>query len=170
MRRLVTVGLSLVGPRSPGPPGPGYVLDARAFGESWRYAVAVPDGGREGPPSGGVFAVDEHLAVDADRCRDRWTLECADVLHGSRPRPAHEALPLLARILAGHPGCRLAALPLTGGGWAAAGGAVPGAFLVPCAAAPDRSLLPSCLHAWLAAGHGLGELVPRSQPAVSRSR
>ncbi|MEV7090931.1 hypothetical protein AB0O07_34590 [Streptomyces sp. NPDC093085] len=110
--------------------------------------------------------LDEHLAVDAGTCRDRRWLESADVLQTARPRPPGAALRWLAETRAAHPGARLVAASLSGGGWAAAtgGGRNPerGAVLLPYrkpyGTAPGWSLIPSLLHGWLVAGHSLYEL------------
>lgn len=101
--------------------------------------------------------LDEHLAVDADVCRDPNRLECADVLHGS-PRPAREAARWLADVWSSKPGCRLAAVPLTEGGWAVRGGTDPDVVTVPCRVPPEQWLFVSCLHAWLVAGLPLSEI------------
>ncbi|WP_326598203.1 hypothetical protein [Streptomyces sp. NBC_01803] len=106
--------------------------------------------------------VDEHLLVSADTCRDERRLACADVLHSRRPRSLPQADRWLETALERHPGCGLAALPLIGGGWAAAGNsgithvlpAGPGGELGP----RDSALVASCLHGWRAAGRSLSEL------------
>ncbi|MFE3828392.1 hypothetical protein [Streptomyces sp. NPDC059092] len=108
--------------------------------------------------------LDEHLAVDADACRDPRRLECADVLQTGRSRPLAGALRWLAETRAAHPGARLIAAPLSGGGWMAAGGdGERCVVLLPYGTAsrpapPRWSLVPSCLHGWLVAGHSLREL------------
>ncbi|MFE2940492.1 hypothetical protein ACFXKG_15730 [Streptomyces sp. NPDC059255] len=173
-------------------PGGGTVpaLPGRAL-----VARIAPAGGCPGRAREGACAppLDEHLAVDADACRDPGRLECADVLQTGRTRPATDALRWLAETRASHPGARLIAAPLPGGGWAAAGddgdrGGVllpPGVFpspgvLVPSGAflpygtpygtpsgrtTPGWSLVPSCLHGWLVAGHTLRELC---EPRLNR--
>ncbi|WP_167502478.1 hypothetical protein [Streptomyces malaysiensis] len=108
--------------------------------------------------------LDEHLTVDADACADARGLDCADVLRGSRPRPAAEAVRWLAEIGPAGPGCRLAAVPLIGGGWVARGGTDPGVVALPCRVPPEQWLFVSCLHAWLVAGlplSGMLEAHPR---------
>ncbi|MBA6439130.1 hypothetical protein [Streptomyces sp. GMR22] len=115
--------------------------------------------------------LDEHLTVDADVCSDAQGLDCADVLRGSRPRPRAEAVRWLAEIGPAGSGCRLAAVPLTGGGWAARGGTDPGVVALPCRVPPEQWLFVSCLHAWLVAGlplSGMLEARPRItyRPAI----
>ncbi|MFI6703827.1 hypothetical protein ACIBJC_33655 [Streptomyces sp. NPDC050509] len=109
--------------------------------------------------------LDEHLAVDADVCRDPRRLECADVLQTGRSRPVTGALRWLAETRAAHPGARLVAAALPDGGWVAAGGedGDRGAVFLPYGTTargtpPRWSLVPSCLHGWLVAGHSLREL------------
>ncbi|MGV9847314.1 hypothetical protein ACWDWU_00705 [Streptomyces sp. NPDC003442] len=116
--------------------------------------------------------LDEHLTVDADVCADARGLDCADVLRGSRPRPPAEAVRWLAEIGPAGPGCRLAAVPLTGGGWVARGGTDPGVVTLPCRVPPEQWLFVSCLHAWLVAGlplSGMLEARPRItyHPAIA---
>ncbi|WP_329314657.1 hypothetical protein [Streptomyces sp. NBC_01262] len=103
--------------------------------------------------------LDEHLAVDADACRDLRRLECADVLYGSVARPAAEAVRWLADARAAGPACRLAATPLTDGGWAAAAGTDPGVVALTCRVPPEQWLFASCLHAWLVADLPLSQLI-----------
>ncbi|MEO3974736.1 hypothetical protein [Streptomyces sp. CAU 1734] len=102
--------------------------------------------------------VDEHLAVDADLCRDERVLGCADVLLCGGRLPLGEAWHRLTGLTAARPGCRLAAVPLIGGGLLAAEGAERRPVVVPCAPVSGWSLLPSCLHTWLTAGRELAEL------------
>ncbi|WP_405792934.1 hypothetical protein [Streptomyces sp. NBC_01506] len=130
--------------------------------------------------------IDEHLAVDVDLCRDSRLLDCADVLQGSRAHSAADALRRLRHLTSVHPACGIAAVPLaeagtgTGadadagagagaGGWAVAGGPDRAVVLVPYgpyAAPGERSLLPSCMHAWLVAGCSLREW-PHAREAPS---
>ncbi|GLF97072.1 hypothetical protein [Streptomyces yaizuensis] len=184
MRKLVRVTLTPLAPANPANTGAGsdgllWVLSARtgstantgytgyagsAVGAARPYTLTVRAGAMTGAPGvagprGGPL--DEHLAVDADRCRDRWALDCADVLLAAHPRPPAAALRILAELRAAHPGCRLTAAALTGGGWAVAGGPDPRVVTLPCPKNPRRSLLPSCLHAWLVAGGTLGEVEAR---------
>ncbi|MFF3173937.1 hypothetical protein ACFVQ0_15050 [Streptomyces sp. NPDC057900] len=147
-----------------------------------RSADRVPTPGPV--PSGfGEFPsfIDEHLVVDVDACRDGSLLDCADVLQGSRTRSVLDALCRLAELTSAHPACGIAALPLAdarsgvGGasGWAVAGGSDRSVVLVRCGPCPpyraslEQSLLPSCLHAWLVAGHSLREW-PHAYEAPSR--
>lgn len=117
------------------------------------------DNGRRAP------VVDEHFVVDVDVCRDGRLLDCADVLQGSRAHPVADALRRLTDLTSAHPACGIAAVPLAGtgggsGGWAVAGGSDRAVVLVPYGPYPatgQRSLLPSCLHAWLVAGRSLRE-------------
>ncbi|MFD5748487.1 hypothetical protein [Streptomyces sp. NPDC127033] len=171
------------GPRWPGdgtvPALPGRALVARI----------VPAGGcpgRAGPEGSCAPPLDEHLAVDADACRDPGRLECADVLQTGRTRPVADALRWLAETRAAHPGARLVAAPLPGGGWAVAGDdgdrdgvLLPSGVFVPYGIFPSYrtpsgtlsgrthprwSLVPSCLHGWLVAGHTLRELCEPRAP------
>lgn len=103
--------------------------------------------------------LDEHLTVDADACADARRLDCADVLCGSRPRPAAEAVRWLAEVGCARPACGLAAVPLAGGGWMARGGTDPGVVALPCQVPPQHWLFVSCLHAWLVAGLPLSAVV-----------
>lgn len=115
---------------------------------------------------------DEHFAVDAERCTEERWLACADVLHGSRPWPAESAVGWVRDVLARYTGCRLAGLPLIGGGWAVAeriGSCrlLRSAFLRPplprserARAAWEYSLMASCLHGLVVTGHSLEELLP----------
>ncbi|MGQ4487145.1 hypothetical protein ACN6LM_004172 [Streptomyces sp. SAS_281] len=105
--------------------------------------------------------IDEHLVVDVDACADASLLECGDVLQGSRASSVAVALRRVADLVAAHPACGVAAVPLGGGlsGWVVAGGPDRCAILVPSRArsSAEQSLLPSCLHAWLVAGRSLRE-------------
>ncbi|KQX67756.1 MULTISPECIES: hypothetical protein [unclassified Streptomyces] len=107
---------------------------------------------------GGAPGADEHVAAEAGPCPGiRWPV-CADVLHERFPRPYADAVRRLGDLTAAHPGCLLAAAPLTGGGWAVIDGTsrtvLPLAHRVP----PDQPLLASCLHAWLVAGRALRDI------------
>ncbi|MFI5798091.1 hypothetical protein [Streptomyces sp. NPDC051677] len=135
---------------------PDLALRIRSAGSS--YDVLARVGLMEPGPDGAVAGVDEHVALDVGLCPEaRWPA-CADVLHERRPRPFADAARRLGAITAAQPGCRLAAAPLTGGGWAVtettSRTVVPLARQVP----PDEPLLASCLHAWLVAGHTLAEI------------
>ncbi|MET9555571.1 hypothetical protein [Streptomyces sp. NPDC006645] len=110
--------------------------------------------------------VDEHFVVDVDTCGDGRLLDCADVLQGSRA--AHsvaDAMRRLTDLTSAHPAYGIAAIPLADvagtGGWAVAGGGPARASVLvpygPYPASGERSLLPSCLHAWLVAGRSLRE-------------
>lgn len=113
-------------------------------------------------------ASDEHFAVDADSCKKHRWLECADVLYGIKPLPLNTAVERLRFMTTHYPGCRLAAVPVEGCGWAVASG--PDLFRIvlrfpagpPNPACADWPLLPSYLHGWLATGHALRELPPVS--------
>jgi hypothetical protein len=120
--------------------------------------VGLSEPDTPGNADGPVASTDEHVAVDADLCWQIPWSACADVLHDRHPRPFAEAALRLVNIRAAYPGCRLAAAPLTGGGWAVTEGT--GRTVVPLArqVPPDQPLLASCLHAWLVAGHQLCEI------------
>lgn len=161
--RFVSVRLRAALPDTRGPQRdavPGLLLRIRSAEGDYNVlarggpAVSGVPPGTDGPVTG----TDEHFAVDADMCTEvRWPA-CADVLHSRHPRPFADATLLLGDITATHPGCRLAAVPLTRGGWAVTEGTsrtvVPLAHRVP----PEQSLLASCLHAWLVAGHTLRDI------------
>ncbi|MER5211701.1 hypothetical protein ABT063_14225 [Streptomyces sp. NPDC002838] len=158
--RFVSVRLWAALPDTPGPQRdavPSLLLRIRSAEGDYdvlaRGGPAVPGA----PPStdGPGACTDEHFAVDTDMCTEvRWPA-CADVLHARHPRRFADATRLLGDITATHPGCRLAAVPLTRGGWAVtertSRTVVPLAHRVP----PEQPLLASCLHAWLVAGHTL---------------
>ncbi|MYU50587.1 MULTISPECIES: hypothetical protein [Streptomyces] len=135
----------------------GYTAVARVAGAAGGSGVrpdvtGPPDSAR--PPDD----LDEHFAVDAESgAADRW-LDCADVLHGHRPRPERAALRWVENVLTRRTGCRLAALPLPDGGWAVAE-RTGSRRLPPSASASGRPLTPmecslvaSCLHGLLVAG------------------
>lgn len=111
--------------------------------------------------SGGC--VDEHFAVDADRCRQAGWLRCADVLYGSRCRPWDEASAWLARVMAAFGACGLAASTLGGGGWAVQSGI--GRRPIYIAAGCGRAAVASCLHGWMVAGGSLDQLGADPGPA-----
>ncbi|MFG3027857.1 hypothetical protein ACGFZJ_04835 [Streptomyces sp. NPDC048253] len=161
--RFVSVRLrvSPQGPRGPrGAPAADLSLRVRSAAGDHDVLARVgllapgePPGG-----SGPVAGADEHVAAEAGPCPGiRWPV-CADVLHDWFPRPYADAVRRLGDLTAAHPGCRLAAAPLTGGGWAVVDGTsrtvLPLAHRVP----PDQPLLASCLHAWLVAGHTLRDI------------
>ncbi|MEU4892058.1 hypothetical protein AB0B12_23245 [Streptomyces sp. NPDC044780] len=136
------------------PPAPSLCLGT---GRATGGGVLLARPGRAAAPRAAVL--DEHLTVDADaRPGTRW-LDCADVLRGSRPRPAAEAVRWLADVRSSRPGCRLAAVPLAEGGWAAAAGTEPGVVVLPCGIPAEQWLFVSCLHAWLVAGLPLSGLL-----------
>ncbi|MFE5121489.1 hypothetical protein [Streptomyces sp. NPDC056669] len=110
--------------------------------------------------------LDEHLTVDTDACADARGLDCADVLRGSRPRSVAEAVRWLAEVGPAGSGCRLAAVPLTGGGWVARGGTDPDVVALPCRVPPEHWLFVSCLHAWLVAGLPLSGM-PAARPRIT---
>ncbi|WP_394428855.1 hypothetical protein [Streptomyces sp. SGAir0957] len=107
---------------------------------------------RVGPACPGA---DEHFAVDSDVCADPQWVECADVLHGRYPRPPAEAVGRLTDMVAAHPSCRVAAVPLVGGGWAVSDGTN---VLSARQVAANQPLVASCLHGWLAAGRTLRDI------------
>ncbi|MFE3599620.1 hypothetical protein [Streptomyces sp. NPDC059142] len=160
------VAVDWAGPYGTGPWAPvdGTVLALPGRALVARTAPARAAAGWCAPP------LDEHLAVDADACRDPRRLECADVLQTGRARPADGALRWLAEIRAAHPGARLVAAPLPGGGWVAAGAdgdrcaVLPPRGTDPRRTRPGWSLVPSCLHGWLVAGHSLRELCEPREP------
>ncbi|MEU9122523.1 hypothetical protein AB0C96_22120 [Streptomyces sp. NPDC048506] len=131
------------------------------FGGNWT-------GGHGAVPAG----ADEHFAVDAERCTEERWLACADVLHGSRPWPAESAVGWVRDVLCRYTGCRLAGLPLIGGGWAVAERLghcrmLRSAFLRPALPRPGRaraaweySLMASCLYGLVVTGHPPEELLP----------
>lgn len=96
--------------------------------------------------------IDEHVAIDADVCRERRWLGCADVLYASRTRSPAEAVSWLSSTTAAYPGCRLAAAPLVGRGWAVLDSASRRAVFVAFRVPGDEPLVASCLHAWLVTG------------------
>lgn len=98
-------------------------------------------------------APDAHFAADADACRERDWLSCADVLYASRIRPSAEAVYWLRGVTAAFPGCRLAAAPLVEGGWAVLDSASRRAVVVALDVPGDQPLLASCLYTWLVTGH-----------------
>ncbi|MFH0172825.1 hypothetical protein [Streptomyces cacaoi] len=161
--RFVSVRLRASLPRPRGPrsaPAADLSLRVRAAGVDYDVLARVgllEPGGRPGA-GGPVAGADEHVAAEAGPCPGvRWPV-CADVLHERLPRPYADAVRRLGGLAAAHPGCRLAAAPLTGGGWAVVDGTsrtvVPLARRVPA----DQPLLASCLHAWLVAGHALRDI------------
>ncbi|UZJ30543.1 hypothetical protein [Streptomyces endophytica] len=129
---------------------------------------------------GAHAGVDDHFAVDADACTDERWLVCADVLHGGRPWPAGSAVAWARELLLRYPGCRLAGLPLIGGGWVVAerlGGCRlhPKVFRRSPRTHPERaraaweySLMASCLHGLVVTGHSLDELLPLTVLAFAR--
>ncbi|QRX91344.1 MULTISPECIES: hypothetical protein [Streptomyces] len=138
-----------------------YVVNAQGDGTA-KTADERVDAGR--PP-----CLHDHFAVDIDLCAEERWLGCADLLHGSVPRPRDHALRWVTDVLADRVGCRLATLPLDDGGWAVAerrgGRGQVRPCLVPapswCGSPPtaaDRALLPSCLYGWAAAGQPWGKL------------
>lgn len=100
--------------------------------------------------------VDEHFAVDADRCRQTGWLRCADVLYGSRCRSWDEASAWLAQVTAAFGGCGLAASTLGGGRWAVQGGT--GRRPICVAVGCGQAAVASCLHGWMVAGGSLDQL------------
>lgn len=170
MRRFVTVERHEI-TSSPGdcaPPG-----DLRPV-PTLSLTVGLPSGGcvlvaragladpREGYPRVGHpregRVLDEHFAVDADVCRERPWLDCADVLYASRPRSAARAERWLTSTVSVHRGCRLAAVPLLHGGWAALVSGDRRVAVLSAGVRGEPSLLPSCLHGWLVSGGSPPEL------------
>lgn len=139
-----------------------YVVEARCEGTGGEHAETPPRAGR-------LPSLHDHFAVDVDLCAEERWLCCADLLHGSVPRPREHAMRWVADVLAARIGCRLAALPLDDGGWAVAerrGSREPvRRCLAPapswCGGPPtaaEHALLPSCLYGWAAAGRPLRRL------------
>lgn len=157
MRRLVTVAV-----RRPAPPSElrceappqrtdpacALVLQGKSAGRLHEFTAWV---GRT--DNAGANGPDEHLAADADACREHRWLSCSDVLYTSHVRPSADALRWLTDVTATYPGCRLAAAPLAEGGWAILDGTRRRAALLAPEVPADQPLLASCLHAWLVAGH-----------------
>ncbi|MFE4610211.1 hypothetical protein ACFRK5_17955 [Streptomyces niveus] len=141
------------------------VVETGPFPDGPHARVRLGTGTGTGDNVRPASVIDEHFVVDVDVCRDGRLLDCADVLQGSRARSVADALRRLTDLTSAHPACGIAAVPLAGrgggsDGWAAAGGPDRAVVLVPygaSTAAGQRSLLPSCLHAWLVAGHSLRE-------------
>lgn len=124
--------------------------------------VAYPSG----TARGGGLVVDEHFAVDADRCRqDRW-LGCADVLYSCRVRSPAEVGAWLAGITAAFGSCRLAATAMGSGRWAVQSGA--GRPPMCIGAQSDDAAVVSCLHGWMVAGGSLDQLGPVGRPVPER--
>ncbi|WP_310724100.1 hypothetical protein [Streptomyces sp. N2A] len=133
-----------------------------------------------GPTTGEAADIDEHFAVDAEGCTDERLLACADVLHGGRPWPAGSAVAWAREILLRYPGCRLAGVPLIGGGWVVAerfGSCrlLPTVFRRSPLTYPQRgraaweySLMASCLHGLVLTGHALDELLPLTVLSLAR--
>ncbi|MEU5210795.1 hypothetical protein [Streptomyces sp. NPDC020742] len=176
-------------------------MPGRAVGQPAALAVAVavsgpgdgrPEGGWPSAPACAWFTgtwshadrtraaeTDEHVAVDAERCRDERWLACADVLHGARPWPPESAVGWLRDLLSRYTGCRLAGIPLIGGGWAVAeriGSCrlLRSAFIRSAPPPPGRtraaweySLMASCLHGLVVTGHPLEELLPLTVLSLS---
>ncbi|MFI9076204.1 hypothetical protein ACIGW8_06830 [Streptomyces sioyaensis] len=165
------------------------VLPGRAAGGGASIAVSVFAGEGRAPaasvPACALFCgaravgcgalpadTDEHFALDAEACTDGRWLACADVLHGSRPWPAESAVGWVRDLLTRYTGCRLAGLPLIGGGWAVAERLddcrlIRSAFIRSSPPRPERtraaweySLMASCLHGLVATGYSLEELLP----------
>ncbi|MFI9172750.1 hypothetical protein [Streptomyces lincolnensis] len=109
-------------------------------------------------PTVSTPVADEHLAADADGCRERHWLNCSDVLYAGCARSLADAVYWLTDLTAAHPGCRLAAAPLQEGGWAVLAGPGRRAFLLARRVPADEPLLASCLHAWLVTGYGMHDL------------
>ncbi|MGW7577704.1 hypothetical protein [Streptomyces sp. NPDC054765] len=164
------------------------VLPRRAAGHGASLAVSVSVGVCGGLASsvpaaawfsgacagGGALPADtdEHFAVDAESCTEERWLACADVLHGGRPWPAGSAVGWVRDTLTRYTGCRLAGLPLIGGGWAVAERigscrVLRSAFIRTSPPGPERtraaweySLMASCLYGLVVTGHRLEELLP----------
>lgn len=162
MRRLVTVAVRRPAPpselRSEAPlqrtdPACALVLQGTSAGRLHEFTAwaGCTDDTRA---TGG----DEHLAADADACLEHRWLSCSDVLYTSRVRPSADALRWLTDVTTAYPGCRLAAAPLTEGGWAMLDGTRRRAVLLAPRVPADQPLLASCLHAWLVAGHEIRTL------------
>ncbi|MEU3782404.1 hypothetical protein [Streptomyces sp900129855] len=157
--RFVSVRVCAPPPCPRGPrqgTAPDLALRVRSAGRS--YDVLARVGRTEPGPGRPLAGVDEHVAAAVGPGPEaRWPA-CADVLHERRPRPFAEAARRLGAITAAHPGCRLAAAPLTGGGWAVTEATGRTVVRLARQVPPDRPLLASCLHAWLVAGHTLAHI------------
>lgn len=101
---------------------------------------------------------DEHLAADLDSHRAGAALACADVLYSRRAGPTAEILRRLDDVRHRYPGCGLAAAPVGSDAWAVSYGRGGSAVIPVRGISPHDSLIASCLHAWLVAGHLPGVL------------
>ncbi|WP_105969448.1 hypothetical protein [Streptomyces geranii] len=157
MRRLVTVSVTARRPAPPPAPcpDPPRALLLRGISAGRVHEFTVWAGGADSTRATGA---DEHLAADADTCREHRWLSCSDVLYASRARPSPAALRWLTDVTAAYPGCRLAAAPLAEGGWAILDGTGRSPVLLAPRVPPDQPLLASCLHAWLVTGHEVRDL------------
>ncbi|SHH64140.1 hypothetical protein [Streptomyces sp. 3214.6] len=164
--RFVSVRVCAPPPCPRGPrrgTAPHLALRIRSAGRSYDVLARVgcTEPGPDRPMAGvdeHIAGVDEHVAVGVGPGPEaRWPA-CADVLHERCPRPFAEAARRLGAITAAHPGCRLAAAPLTGGGWAVTEATSRRVVRLASQVPPDRALLASCLHAWLVAGHTLADI------------
>ncbi|WP_262063891.1 hypothetical protein [Streptomyces sp. STR69] len=163
MMRFVSVRLRASLPYAWDPPRdtvPGLLLRVRSAGREFDVLawVGLTKPGTPGDADDPVASVDEHVAVDAELCRQIPWSACADVLHDRHPRPFADAALRLVDIRAAYPGCLLAAAPLTGGGWAVTESTGRTVVSLARQVPPDQPLLASCLHAWLVAGHLLCEI------------
>ncbi|GGS50393.1 hypothetical protein AB0E75_28725 [Streptomyces griseoviridis] len=157
MRSLVTVELRPAPPVRPGHAErprrrPGTVVALALLGTSAGRVYGFSARARR-PGAAGVSGGEEHVAADAEVCRDPGWLSCSDVLYTGRARQMPDAVRWLTSVMGAFPGCRLAAAPLAGGGWAVLDDVGrPAALLGPRVPA-DQPLLASCLYAWLVLGH-----------------
>ncbi|MFI6638138.1 hypothetical protein [Streptomyces sp. NPDC050504] len=86
----------------------------------------------------------EPVIVDADGGASEAWRQCADVLYGSRPRPAEAASAWPGRLLRRYPGCLLAAAARTDGGCAlAVRGGTPTVLPGPDGTGPGRTVTDS---------------------------
>ncbi|MDQ1070809.1 hypothetical protein [Streptomyces canus] len=134
-------------------PAPALVLRAASAGHGYVFAVRAGLTGAVRAPG-----TDEHFAADVDACRNPHWLSCSDVLYAGHPRPSADAGHWLREVMAAFPGCRIAAAPLAGGGWAVLDGSAREAVFLAPEVPADQPLLASCLHAWLLTGHGLRDV------------
>ncbi|MCD7442612.1 hypothetical protein K4B79_30885 [Streptomyces lincolnensis] len=154
LRRLTDTASALPSPAPlPHPPAPSLVLRVTSAGSAYDLTARVGPAADLGAP-----VTDEHVVADADACRERPWLTCSDVLYAGCARSPAAAVSWLEGVTAAHPGCRLAAVPLVGGGWAVLDGPGRRALFLGRRVPADRPLLASCLHAWLVAGREVRDL------------
>lgn len=129
------------------------LVSARTAPDAFVTARVVPVGGHHRGQSCTRVREERYLALDMDACPRTALLDCADVLHGHRPRPWTAAAGLLSRLLARYPGCAFAAVPTTRAGWWAGlsrEGTLSFGVGEPSHGAPEVNgpLLAFCLYGW----------------------